>query len=152
MHALIALEPGSTIVIEPAGRARLTHHAGLAIAPGTTALDWPGPALDVVRGIKAGQAAKLYLDAAPLATVAARTPDGAELRFTWDRSLATTLGIWLSYGGWPADGKRRHQVALEPTTSPDDGLASAIATGRAMVVAPGAPRRWTVRMELVAGR
>jgi hypothetical protein len=152
MHALIALEPGSTIVIEPAGRARLTHHAGLAIAPGTGSLDWPGPALDVVRGIEAGQAAKLYLDAAPLATVAARTPDGAELRFTWDRSLATTLGIWLSYGGWPADGKRRHQVALEPTTSPDDGLASAIATGRAMVVAPGAPRRWTVRMELVAGR
>jgi hypothetical protein len=152
MHALIALDPGATLLVEPAGTARLTHHAGLGIAAGTASLNWPGPSLDVIRGIETGQAAKLYLDAAPLTTVAARTLDGAELRFTWDRALAPTLGIWFSYGGWPADGARCQQVALEPTTSPDDDLASAIAAGRPMVVAPGAPRRWTVRMELVAGR
>jgi hypothetical protein len=151
MHALIALEPGSNIVIEPAGRARLTHHAGLAIEPGTTALDWPGPTLDVVRGIEAGQAAKLYLDSGLLRTAAARTPDGAELRFGWDHAVASTLGVWFSYGGWPADGEPRHQVALEPTTSPDDNLASAIEAGRATIVAPGRPLRWTVRMVLVAG-
>ncbi len=151
MHALIALEPGSNIVIEPAGRARLTHQAGLAIEPGTTALDWPGPALDVVRGIEAGQAAKLYLRAGSLWTAAARTPDGAELRFGWDHAVASTLGVWFSYGGWPADGEPRHQVALEPTTSPDDDLGSAIEAGRATIVAPGRPLRWTVRMLLVAG-
>lgn len=151
MHALIALEPGSNIVIEPAGHARLTHHTGLAIAPGTTALDWPGPALDVVRGIEAGQAAKLYLHGGSLWTAAARTPDGAELRFAWDHPVAPTLGVWFSYGGWPADGEPRHQVALEPTTSSDDDLASAIGADRAMVAAPGSPRRWTVRIALVAG-
>ncbi|HET9520709.1 MAG TPA: hypothetical protein VFO73_06680 [Candidatus Limnocylindrales bacterium] len=151
MHALIALEPGSNIIVEPAARARLTHHAGLGLASDTQSLDWPGSSLDVVRGIEAGQAAKLYVAAAPLTTVAARTVDGAELRFSWDRAVAPALGIWLSYGGWPVEGRPRHQVALEPTTSPDDDLASAIAAGRAMVVAPGSPRRWTVRIALVAG-
>lgn len=151
MHALVALEPESHIVIEPPSRVRLTHHAGLAIAPGTTTLDWPGPSLDVVRRIDAGQAAKLYLDAGTLGTVAARTSDGAELRFAWDRAVAPTLGVWFSYGGWPTDGEPRHQVALEPTTSPDDDLASAIAAGRATFVAPGRTVRWTVRIALIAG-
>lgn len=150
MHALIALEPDARLVIEPPRRARLTHHTGLGIAAGTESIEWPGPSLDIVRGIGAGQAMKLYLDAGSLGTVAARTPDGAELRLAWDRAVAPTLGVWFSYGGWPADGEPRHQVALEPTTSPDDDLASAIGAGRATIVSPGMPLRWAVRMELFA--
>jgi hypothetical protein len=160
MHALLALEPGAWIVVEPAARARLTHHTGLGIAPDLAEVDWPvaptatggSVALDVVRAVEAGQAAKLYLAAAGLSTVAARGVDGAELRFAWDRAVAPALGIWFSYGGWPpGEPGRRHQVAIEPTTSPDDDLAGALATGRARVVEPGTPLRWTVRMELVAG-
>lgn len=155
MHALLALEPGSTLVVEPAVRARLTHHAGFGFADDLEAIDWPGGStaagtapLDRVRGVEAGQSAKLYLDASSGFAVAARGTDGAELRFDWDRAVAPALGIWLDYGGWPT-GERRHQVALEPTTSPHDDLMSAIDAGRARVVEPGSLLRWTVRLELV---
>jgi hypothetical protein len=158
MHALLALEPGAALVVEPAGAARLTHALGLDVVARSEAFAWPllptaaggTTALDVVRGIEAGQAAKVYLDAALGGRVAARGVDGAELRFDWDREIAPTLGIWVDYGGWPP-GEARHQVALEPTTSPDDDLGSAVAAGRARVVEPGRPLAWTVRLELVAG-
>jgi hypothetical protein len=159
MHALLALEPGARIVIEPADRARLTHHAGLGLAADLAEVDWPDAptldggtvALDVVRGVEAGQAAKLYLSAASLRSVAARGADGAELRFDWDRAFAPAVGIWLDYGGWPPGEPGRHQVAIEPTTSPDDDLGAALANDRAHVVEPGTPLEWTVRLELVAG-
>ncbi len=162
MHALLALEPGSRLVLEPsqaAAEAMLTHHAGLGISAGADSAAWPAAAtadggrirLDEVRGAEAGQAAKLYLDATRLVTIAARTPDGAELRFAWDLGVAPTLGIWLDYGGWPP-GERRHQVALEPTTSPDDHLAGAIAAARAALVEPGRLLSWTVRLDLRPGR
>lgn len=149
MHALLALEPGSRIVIEPGGEARVTHQEGFRFAPGLATMAWPGgaPALDVVRGIGARRAAKLYLDAGSLTRVAALATDGSELRFAWDRAFAPTLGVWLDYGGWPP-GESRHQVAIEPTTSADDDLASAIAAGRARIVEPGTPLRWNVRLEL----
>ena len=149
MHALLALEPGSRIVIEPGGDARVTHHEGVAFAPGLETVAWPGgaTALDVVRDVGARQAAKVYLDARSLTRVAARATDGSELRFAWDLAFAPMLGIWLDYGGWPP-GEPRHQVAIEPTTSADDDLASAIAAGRARILEPGTPVSWTVRLEL----
>jgi len=149
MHALLALEPGSRIVLEPGGHARVTHQEGVPLAPGLQTVAWPGgaAALDMVRGVDARRAAKLYLDARSLTRVAARATDGSELQFAWDRAFAPTLGIWLDFGGWPP-GESRHQVAIEPTTSADDDLASAIAAGRARILEPGTPQRWKVRLEL----
>jgi hypothetical protein len=148
MHALLALEPGSRILLEPGGDARVTHHVGFPFA-GLETVAWPGgaTALDVVRDVGAREAAKLYLDARSLTRVAARATDGSELRFAWDRAFAPTVGIWLDYGGWPP-GESRHQVAIEPTTSADDDLASAIAEGRARILEPGTAQRWKVRLEL----
>jgi galactose mutarotase-like enzyme len=149
MHPLLALEPGSRIVVEPGGQARVTHQEGFPLAPGLETVAWPGgaAALDLVRGVDARCAAKLYLDARSLTRVAARATDGSELQFEWDRAFAPTLGIWLDFGGWP-HGESRHQVAIEPTTSADDDLASAIAAGRARTLEPGTPQRWKVRLEL----
>ena len=137
MHALLALEPGPRIVVEPGGRraSRITRGSGSRRGPSR----WRGRArrgaLDLVRGVEARQAAKLYLDARA-DPGRGRATDGSELRFAWDRAFAPTLGIWLDYGGWPP-GEPRHQVAIEPTTSPDDDLASAIAAGRARILEPG---------------
>ena len=105
--ALLALEPGSRIVVEPGGEARVTHHEGFPFAPGLETVAWPGSAtaLDVVRDVRARQAAKVYLDARSLTKVAAHAADGSELRFAWDRAFAPTLGIWLDYGGWPPENR-----------------------------------------------
>jgi galactose mutarotase-like enzyme len=149
MHPLLALEPGSRIVVELAGQARVTYQAGFPLAQGLETVAWPGgaAALDVVRSVDARCAAKLYLDARSLTRVAARATDGSELQFEWDRAFAPTLGIWLDFGGWPP-GESRHQVAIEPTTSADDDLASAIAAGRARTLEPGTPQRWKVQLAL----
>lgn len=154
MHALLALEPESRIVVDPARQVRVTHHVGFGLSDANPELVWPGERgrhFDEVASVDARRAAKLVLDAAGLDLVAARTPDGSELRFDWDRSFAPALGIWLDYGGWPP-GEERHQVALEPTTSPDDELASAIAAGRARTIEPGTTARWRVELELIAAR
>ena len=138
-------------MVEPPSAARLTHHVGLGLQATTDSVRWPDGApvgLDAVESVDATRAVKLYLDARPLTRVAAAATDGAELRFEWDRSFAPALGVWLDYGGWPA-GERRHQLALEPTTSPDDDLASAMAAGRAQIVEPAQSRSWTVSLELV---
>ncbi len=80
-----------------------------------------------------GWSAKLYAEAPePVSAVA---PDGARLEIDWERGFAPVLGIWLSYGGWPPGGPPCEQVALEPTTSAHDDLASAQADGQA-------PRCW----------
>ena len=138
MHALLALEPGTTLVVEPpiAGR-------------WPVALDGAGAAsVDTVLPIDAGVSAKLYLPAAALRRVAARGVDGAEIRFDWDRGFAPVLGIWLDYGGWPA-GAGRHQVALEPTTSAHDDLEAARRDGSEVWLRAGEVVRWQVTMELV---
>ena len=73
------------------------------------------------------------------------TPDGASLEVTWDQASAPALGVWLAYGGWPPGAAPVRQVALEPTTSPDDHLADAIDHRRAWTLAPDETRRWWVR-------
>src|SRR4029453_7182723 len=112
------------------------------LPPGLEIVAWPGgaTALDVVRGVDARRAAKLYLDARSLTRVAAGATEGSELQCRWDRACARALGIWLDLGGWPP-GESRHQVAIEPTTSTDDDLASAIAAGRGRILQPGPPER-----------
>ena len=141
MHALLALEPGATVVVEPplAGR-------------------WPvpldgagGASVETVLPIDAGVSAKLYLPARDLSRVAARGVDGAEIRFEWDREFAPVLGVWLDYGGWPA-GAGRHQVALEPTTSAHDSLEAASRDGSQVWLRPGEVIRWQVTLELVPPR
>jgi hypothetical protein len=139
MHALLALAPGTTLLIEP-------PVTGSWPVP----LDGAGDAsTDTVLPIDAGVSAKLYLPAGELSRVAARGVDGAEIRFDWDRAFAPVLGVWLDYGGWPA-GAARHQVALEPTTSAHDTLEAAQRDGSGVSLRPGEVVRWQVTMELVA--
>jgi hypothetical protein len=141
MHALLALEPGATLVVEPALPGRWP-----------VALDGAGGAsVDTVLPIDASVSAKLYLPAGDLTRVAARGVDGAEIRLDWDREFAPVLGVWLDYGGWPA-GAGRHQVALEPTTAAHDDLAAATRDGSQVWLPAGEIVRWQVTMELVPPR
>jgi len=158
MHPLFALDPGSRIHVPNGGRMRLSHGSGLGLEAGSDVV-WPAsPAadgrfvgLDIVRGIEAGQAAKLY--AGPLASgrAAIEAPDGSWLGLEWDLGFAPYLGLWLDYGGWPAAPKLPlHQVALEPTTAPADDLPGALSEGQAITLHPGERVAWWVRLVLGA--
>jgi hypothetical protein len=171
MHPLLALEPGARLEVEGLVSVRVTHATGLPIAPVPGRADWPETpgtdgrpvALDVVREAGAGTALKAFggwelygsWDAATgegLPGVAGVVqPDGARLDLTWYAPIAPNLGIWADDGGWPVEPDApRVQHALEPTTSPDDDLASAIEAGRALVLAPAERVAWSATFRVRA--
>lgn len=171
MHPLLALEPGARVDVEGLASVRVTQAAGVPIGPVPGHVAWPetpgtdGPmiALDVVRERGAGTALKLYggwelygswdsVGGEGLPGVAAvRQPDGSALELTWYAPIAPNLGLWLDDGGWPAaPATPRTQHALEPTTSPDDDVAAAIANGRALMVAPAERVAWSATFRVRA--
>ncbi len=171
MHPLLALEPGARFDVEGLVSVRVTRATGLPIAPVPGRADWPETpgtdgrtvALDVVRNPAAGTALKAFggwelygsWDSATgegLPGVAAAVqPDGARLELTWYAPIAPNLGIWLDDGGWPdAPERPRVQHALEPTTSPDEDLAAAVAAGRALVLAPAERVAWSAAFRVRA--
>ena len=147
-HAVLALEAGSRLELPGVEHVRQTWQHGIDLREQPV---WPlaerqdGRTIDLA-AVRSGEgwAAKLY--AVPPGPVAAVAPDGARLSFEWDRDVTPALGIWLAYGGWPADGMPVEQVALEPTTSSDDHLEGALAGGRARWLAGGESARWWVRL------
>jgi galactose mutarotase-like enzyme len=149
-HPVFRLEPGCRIELPGVARVTRTSQAGIDLPAET---DWPvaspadGAPIDLSRvqtGL--GWSAKLYAEAPqPVGAVA---PDGARLEIDWHRGFAPVLGIWLSYGGWPPSGPPVEQVALEPTTSAHDDLASARADGRERMLEAGARLAWWVRLRL----
>ena len=149
-HAVLRLEPGARMELPGITRVRRTGQRGIEL-PREPA--WPiattseGRALDLTRVRSAeGWAVKLY--ATPLGPIAAVAPDGARLELDWDHGFAPALGIWMAYGGWPPHGLPYEQVALEPTTSMDDDLASARSAGRARLLPRGGRLTWWATLRL----
>jgi hypothetical protein len=171
MHPLLAMEPGGRIEVEGLVSIRVSQAVNLPLAPVPGRADWPETpgtdgrplALDLVRDPAARTALKAYggwelygswdsVSGEGLPGVAAAVqPDGARLELTWYAPIAPNLGIWLDDGGWPAaPAAPRVQHALEPTTSPDDDLASAIAANRALVLAPAERVAWSATFRVRA--
>jgi len=156
MHPLLAVDPGGRVELPAAQRVRLSHAAGIALAAGADGmLQWPLATtaddtafdLSLVRDETAGIALKLALAPAPNRVVV-RQPDGAAIAIEWDRALAPAAGLWLDYGGWP-DGNRLCQLGIEPATSVDEDLATALDAGRAPHVPAGGEVSWWVRLSVL---
>jgi galactose mutarotase-like enzyme len=141
MHPLLRLEPGARVWLRWVETATVGGHLGSPRAPDPHRDAWE------VADISAGSALKVYARLRSPATAEARQPDRSTLRFRWDQAVAPVVGLWLDFGGWPS-GEPVHQVAIEPTTSEDDDLASAVAAGRAPMLPPGETLRWSVRLTL----
>jgi hypothetical protein len=141
MHPLLALEPGSVVELDRPAEVRITAAIGFERPPDPTERRW------TVADISAGTALKAYARMGGAGRGAARQPDGTTLRMTWDLVAAPVAGVWLDFGGWPAEAPV-HQVAIEPTTSEDDDLCSALAARRARLVEPGQAATWSVRLTL----
>jgi hypothetical protein len=141
IHPLLALETGSTVELDRPGEHRMTAAIGFDRPPDALPDRW------TVADITAGTALKAYARMAGPGIGLARQPNGATLRVSWDLVVAPVAGLWLDFGGWPSDAPV-HQVAIEPTTSEDDDLCSAIAAGRDKVVEPGGAATWSVLLTL----
>ena len=108
-HLLLALKPGENISFKGIGPLSSSQ-----VEPFT----WPDARFTPVKSIKVAEATKLYARRSGQPKASVLTPQGS-LTLSWDD---LDLGLWLNYGGWPSDAPV-HQVAIEPTSAPFDGLS-----------------------------
>jgi galactose mutarotase-like enzyme len=146
-HPALRVEPGTRVGLEGVTSTRVVGVIGLPFEPGEQA-PWPCPAPDVdlsrVAPIESRSAVKLY---AQTTTARVTTPDGAWLEIVTDGDPVRTMGVWLDAGGWPSEAPI-HQVALEPTSSPDDHVADALAERRAWTLPARGRLRWGMRIRM----
>lgn len=153
-HLLIAPEaddrlelPGVTSL----DAAFLSHNSHL-LANGCVAFPDPQrdglPMLDRVQPLEANFAAKFF---APMRGEAEARIVGRNGTFTlrWHAEKVGYLGLWLDYGGWPAEAPVR-QISLAPTTAPMESLADAVASGKANWLQSGEAHDWTVSIRIEA--
>jgi hypothetical protein len=79
----------------------------------------------------------------------ASTGEAIEIAFSLD--TLPYLGLWLCYGGWPDSWEQplQYAVALEPTTSPCNTLAEAVANRSAAWIDGKDSRAWHISFTLV---
>ncbi|MEW6702928.1 MAG: hypothetical protein AB1298_09460 [Bacteroidota bacterium] len=72
--------------------------------------------------------------------------------FTFDTDEIPYLGIWLCYGGWPNDSKRKHYtIGLEPTNGNSDSLSEAVMKDNYSELCPFGEDNWTLKITLTQG-
>ncbi|HEV2331388.1 MAG TPA: hypothetical protein VGY56_21610 [Verrucomicrobiae bacterium] len=69
---------------------------------------------------------------------------GDRLRFTWDPVQNSSLGLWITRGGWHG----YHHFAIEPSNADHDCLATASARNRCGVVGPNSSVAWQLRLRV----
>jgi galactose mutarotase-like enzyme len=79
-----------------------------------------------------------------------RSAAGRGIVLHFDPAQLPYLGLWLCYGGWPEDSKRRqYAVALEPTVAARGSLENAIRDGVAPLLEPNQTHSWTIEFFFV---
>jgi hypothetical protein len=148
LHALLAVRSGDRIELPGVGTVRGSYVALGGDRRPSGEFDWSGPnpglpfALNEVQPPSTGFAGKFLASGVPGGRARIGQP-GQWLDYAWDRSIED-LGIWITYGAWPAPGGH-HEVALEPQSAPADHLGQAIEAG-ASPLAVGETRRWQVTL------
>ena len=140
-HPQFRCEPGTRIILPKDVRTVLD----VSDPAHPVRTPWPGALDGRVSALPATTGRKLYLepDAAPR-WARLVDPCGAALDLSWDGEPVSYLGLWLDHRRYSHEAC----VCLEPSTGFYDDLSLAAAQGRAMLVAPGAPARWSLLVRL----
>jgi len=95
-------------------------------------------------------AAKLFVKSASPGAVSVSTANGAErLSFRYDEREIPWLGLWINNRGWSGCGSQPHlNLGLEPSTSPCESLAEAIAEDLVEHLESGKVRTWSLSIEV----
>lgn len=154
LHALLAVRPEDRIEIPGASKVICSFMALGGERLPNAEVTWDGPndgvpfRLDEVQPETTNFAGKFLAGGLPGGR-ARIGQAGQWLEYQWDDSIRD-LGIWITYGAWPAPGPGAHyEAALEPQSALANDLGQAIETG-AKPLAPGEERRWQVRLTVSA--
>ena len=132
----------------PGTKVRLPNHITTVVdvlAPGLPRLDWHED-LGSIDRITSGGYRKLYVSPdEPVHSAGLVRPDGSELTLSWSDECPY-LGVWLDRFSFRSEAI----IALEPTTSYFDSLATAIELGRTPTIHPDTPLSWWVELSVTA--
>lgn len=155
-HLLIAPQGGDRLELPGIDSldAAFLSNGGRVLPSGRVAFPDPNrdglPVLDRTHPLAADFAAKFF---APVRGEAEARVVGESGSFTlrWNGEEVGYLGLWLDYGGWPAEAPVQ-QISLAPTTAPMESLAAAVENGKASLIQPGEAREWTVAILIDANK
>jgi galactose mutarotase-like enzyme len=159
-HPLFAVSAGDQVFLPDEIRElTLDYSKGDRLGAPGSVLPWPttksGIHLDVALGPRAGTAEMFYSQRLSKGTCGIHRESSAQvLEVSFDSRRLPYLGIWLCYGGWPSDGEepRQYAVALEPTTSPCNTLATAQRTHTSVSLKAGQTCDWEIAFRVCETR
>lgn len=146
MHLLLAVSEVDHIELPDGMAFQFTFRSDAAPLAATS---WPGAEafrLSYVQSVSATFAAKLQFDKGPALGVRIGSEAGT-LRVCGSGPFASSLGLWLCYGGWPS-AFGVHQVAIEPTSAPADDILAARKMARSVTIPAHGKVRWQTRLEV----
>lgn len=155
-HLLIAPQAGDRLELPGITGldAAFLSYEGRMFAKGAVAFPDPQrdglPMLDRAHPLTTNLAAKFFASVSGEAEARIVGRRGAFI-LRWDAKAAGHLGLWLDYGGWPAEAPVS-QISLAPSTAPMESLADAVASGEADWLQPGEAREWTVSIRIEADK
>jgi galactose mutarotase-like enzyme len=158
-HPLLRVDAGDRIVLPEEVEEVTVNYSAAGLFDRDSSISWPiaqsssGSMMDLSRvGEKDGRTAhKLFARMGKLgwgALYRETNQQGIVVRF--DPSALPFMGLWICLGAWPDDGvDKQYTVALEPTTSNTDSLASADGYGTARRLDARERYRWKLEFQVV---
>jgi hypothetical protein len=158
-HPLLRVDAGDHIVLPSEIEEVTVEYSAVDLVMRNSSVAWPraqsslGVVVDLSRvGEKDGRTAhKLFArmgNSGWGALYREKVGQGLVVRF--DPNTLPFLGMWICAGAWPATGvEKQYTVALEPTTSNVDSLASAVRNGTARSLGARERCRWKLEIQLI---
>jgi len=107
-----------------------------------------------IKGKDAAIAVKGFTDSLKHGCAALFRPQKNEsILISFDNKKLPYLGVWLCYGGWPVESKKKHfTVALEPATGRPDSLSESIKRNECSLLETGKEKNWRLEFSLWEGK
>lgn len=148
LHALLAIKPKDRMLLPGVDKVSATYVSLGGKMVSLPELPWSERSeqllfpLEEVQPPSANFAGKFYAGGFAGRTARVGQP-GDWLSIGCDANV-DHLGIWLTYGAWPAPGGH-YEAAIEPTNAPADHIGQVIDSG-VPPLAPGEIRAWTITL------
>jgi hypothetical protein len=158
-HPLLRVDAGDRIVLPSEIEEVTVAYSAIDLVMRNSSAPWPraqsslGAVVDLSRvGERDGKTAhKLFARMGKSgwgALYRGKVGQGLVVRF--DPRTLPFLGMWICAGAWPSTGvEKQYTVALEPTTSNVDSLASAVNNGTARILEARKQCRWKLEIQLI---
>jgi hypothetical protein len=158
-HPLLRIEEGDRIVLPDEIKQLVVEYSAAGVFKNNNTISWPqaestlGTTIDLSTvGKRDGVTAhKLFAPAGRSGWAGLyRKRTGTGLILSFDPTALPFLGLWICSGAWPEAGeKKQYTVALEPTTSNVDSLATAEKNATARSLSARERCQWRLELRLL---